>query len=194
MAAGESSSRPPATLTAPSVARTQNVRAFLQSPSQAGLELHSGALLALVHTCVFTLCLQRHLKGEAPSFSVASWVTWQRLINVNAPPSKKWGINTSQLRRIGAAFPGRNWNHVLLSQAFSQQCVYLHDCRVNAAVWNYTLPTDQPASVAAVTQLLGGGSNIRSPLFTLEKIPKTRSRFRPFYPLGVIYQTHYQPK
>lgn len=118
MAAGESSSRPPATLTAPSVARTQNTQGLLQSPFQAGLELHSSGLLTLIDSCVFMLCCCAAWGKRPHSCSVASWITWQTdLTNVNAPLKK---INKTQTNPIGAAFRFRNRNHVILSQAFSQ--------------------------------------------------------------------------
>lgn len=81
MAAGESSSRPPATLTAPSVARTQNTPGFLQSPFQAGLELHSGGLLTLLRDCVFTLVF-----AAPPEGSILDHVT--ALNEGKCPPQK----------------------------------------------------------------------------------------------------------
>lgn len=78
------------------------------------------------------------------------------------PPSKKWGIKHKPTPKNRSCIPWQkleSWSSV---RPFPKQCVYLHDCGVNAVVWNYTLPTDQPAFVAAVTELRGreGGGGV----------------------------------
>lgn len=71
-----------------------------------------------------------------------------------------------------------------LSDIFQKQCLYLHDCRVEAGVWNNT-HTDQPALFTAGTELQDEQYYHRWSILALPKTPSLC--YSCFYSVQAVY-------